>query len=191
MEEEGIFYFFRHAKESHKLVIADNKSSHHDIPGDASLIYDEVGGGLRDESRISSWAKTQELGPGKYSLQDYCFETPTANLYTYQDILPSTTVGKVTHKLKVAGNDQFVIYDYPGRYEKKPDGAELVKHSMEQLEMAQLIIRAESNAFTLIPGYRFSLSRHPNADGSYVVTVISHSASEGGFHSGTGIGDNH
>ena len=191
MEEEGIFYFFRHARDSHKLVIADSKSSHQDIPGDASLIYDDLGGGLREEARISGWAKTQELGPGKYSLQDYCFETPTTNLYAFQDILPSTAVGKVTHKLKVGGNERFVVYDYPGRYEKKPDGDERVHHAMEQLEMAQITIRGEGNAFSLIPGYRFTLNRHPNADGSYVVTFLSHSASEGGFHSGSEIGDNH
>jgi type VI secretion system secreted protein VgrG len=55
MEEEGIFYFFRHTASGHKLVIADDPVSHQDIPGDATLIYDEVAGGTRDDLRITGW----------------------------------------------------------------------------------------------------------------------------------------
>jgi type VI secretion system secreted protein VgrG len=190
MEEAGIFYFFRHTKETHKLVISDSKASHHDMPGQASLIYEEVGGGGRDEARISSWVKTQELSPGKFSLQDYCFETPQTNLQTSQDILPTTKVGKISHKLKVGGNDRFEIYDYPGRYDNKGLGKEITKHAMEEIEMSQFVIQGESNEFHLTSGYRFVLRNHPHADGSYILTSLTHSASEGGFHSGEEIGKN-
>ena len=191
MEEEGIFYFFRFTKDAHKLVIADSKASHHDMPGQASLIYDEVSGGSRDETRISGWVKTQELGPGKYSMQDYNFETPQTSLLSSQDVLPSATIGKVSHKLKVGGNDQFEIFEYPGRYENKGQGKDITKHAMELLEMSQFVILGESNVFHLAPGYRFTLTNHPNAEGSYILTSITHSASEGGFVSGSVIGQNH
>jgi type VI secretion system secreted protein VgrG len=36
----------------------------------------------------------------------------------------------------------------------------------------------------LIPGYRFTVTRHPNADGAYVLGSVTHSAVEGDFHSG-------
>jgi type VI secretion system secreted protein VgrG len=191
MEEEGIFYFFRFTKDAHKLVISDNKASHHDMPGHPSLIYEEVAGGVRDESRISGWIKSQELGSGKFSLQDYCFETPQTNLLSSQEVLPTAMVGKVNHKLKVGGNDQFEVYDYPGSYDNKGLGKELTKHAMEQLEMSQFVIQGESNAHNLTPGYRFKLTNHPNAEGSYIMTSISHSASEGGFHSLEEVGHNH
>jgi type VI secretion system secreted protein VgrG len=42
MEEEGIFYFFKHAADGHKLVLANASSSHADVPGDAKAIYEEV-----------------------------------------------------------------------------------------------------------------------------------------------------
>ena len=191
MEEEGIFYFFRFAKDSHKLVISDNKASHHDMPGQSSLIYDDVSGGVRDETRISGWVKTQELGPGKYSMQDYNFENPQTNLLSSQDILPAATVGKITHKLKVGGNDKFEIYDYPGRYENKGQGKDTAKHAMELMEVSQFVILGESNGYYLTPGYRFALTNHPNAEGSYILTSVTHSASEGGFHSGSELGRNH
>ncbi len=184
MEEEGIFYFFRHARNAHKLVIGDNKSSHLDIPGETSLIYEEVSGGIRDETRVSSWMKTQELGSGMVSLQDYFYETSQKKLSVSNYLRDKIQVGNVAHKLKVGGNDQFEIYDFPGGYEKKPQGEKIAMHSMELLEMCQFTIRGESNSFLLIPGYKFALTRHPHAEGPYVITSATHSATEGGFHSG-------
>jgi type VI secretion system secreted protein VgrG len=100
-------------------------------------------------------------------------------------------VGKVSHKLKVGGNDQFEIYDYPGCYEDKGQGKDAVKHAMELMEMSQFVILGESNIYSLTPGYRFALTNHPNAEGSYILTSVTHSASEGGFHSGSAVGQNH
>ena len=142
MEEEGIFYFFRHTAGGHKLVIADDAVSHQDIPGDATLIYDEVAGGTREESRITGWMKTQELGSGKNTLQDYNYGKPTLDMLVSQPIVDSVQVGKVTHKLKVGGNDQFEIYDYPGRYGiafqavgEKSTGTNSAKTGMEEMEL--------------------------------------------------------
>ena len=131
------------------------------------------------------------MGPGKFSVQDYCFENPKTNLLASQDILPTAMVGKINHRLKVGGNDQFEVYDYPGRYDTKGLGKEVTKHVMEQMEMSQFVILGESNAYHLTPGYRFTLANHPNAEGSYILTSITHSASEGGFHSGQEVGQNH
>jgi type VI secretion system secreted protein VgrG len=191
MEEEGIFYFFRHTANGHKLVIADDPVSHQDIPGDATLIYDEVAGGTRDELRITGWMKTQELGSGKNTLQDYCYGKPALDMMVNQPVLDSVQVGKVTHKLKVGGNDRFEVYDYPGNYGirfqgkgDKSTGTGLAKIGMEEMELTQFLIRGESSVYCLIPGYRFTVSRHPNADGTYVAGSVTHSALEGDFHSG-------
>jgi type VI secretion system secreted protein VgrG len=191
MEEEGIFYFFRHTASGHKLVIGDDPVSHQDIPGDATLIYDEVAGGTRDDFRITGWMKTQELGSGKNTLQDYNYGKPTLDMLVSQPIMDSVQVGKVTHKLKVGGNDQFEIYDYPGdygiRYQAvgdKSTGTGLAKTGMEEMELGQFSIRGQSNIHCLIPGYRFTVTRHPNADGTYVLGSVTHSAVEGDFHSG-------
>jgi type VI secretion system secreted protein VgrG len=191
MEEEGIFYFFRFTRDLHKLVISDGNASHQNMPGQSSLIYDDLSGGVREEARVSSWIKTQELGPGKLSLRDYFFETPSTDLSVRQDVKSPVMIGKVSHKLSIGGNNEFEIYDYPGRYERKNQGDQLAKSVMEQIEMSQFIIQGESNICQLTPGYRFSLARHPNADGSYTLTSMTHSASEGGFHSAAEIGQHH
>src|SRR5271157_1694006 len=198
MEEEGIFYFFRHTAGGHKLVIADDAVSYQDIPGDATLIYDEVAGGTRDDFRITGWMKTQELGSGKNTLQDYNYGKPTLDMLVSQPIMESVQVGKVTHKLKVGGNDQFEVYDYPGNYGiryqavgDKSTGTGLAKTGMEEMELSQFSIHGQSNVHCLIPGYRFSVTRHPNADGTYVAGSVTHSAVEGDFHSGDKTVESH
>jgi type VI secretion system secreted protein VgrG len=198
MEEEGIFYFFRHTASGHKLVIADDPVSHQDIPGDPTLIYDEVTGGTRDDLRITGWMKTQQLGSGKNTLQDYNYGKPMLDMLVSQPVMDSVPVGKLTHKLKVGGNDQFEIYDYPGNYGiryqavgDKSTGTGLAKTGMEEMELSQFSIRGQSNVHCLIPGYRFTVTRHPNADGAYVAGSVTHSAVEGDFHSGDKTVESH
>ncbi|MEN6602916.1 MAG: type VI secretion system tip protein TssI/VgrG, partial [Bryobacteraceae bacterium] len=65
MEEEGMYYFFRQLDGGDKMVIGDKTSSHPDMPGESTIIYDEVAGGERFETRIYNWSKTQHWGSGK------------------------------------------------------------------------------------------------------------------------------
>src|SRR5271165_6671793 len=73
MEEEGIFYFFRHSSGKHEMVIANSPASHSDMPVNARLLYDEVRGGTRSENRIHCWQKSQEIRSGKVTLWDHSF----------------------------------------------------------------------------------------------------------------------
>jgi type VI secretion system secreted protein VgrG len=72
MEEEGIYYFFKHADGSHQLVVTDTANPV--VPGQANIIYEEVSHGVVPDMRITSWEKTQELRSGEYTLWDHCFE---------------------------------------------------------------------------------------------------------------------
>lgn len=195
MEEEGIYYFFEHSVDGHKLVVADSPQSHPDMPNMSKIIYEEVTGGTRPEERITRWEKVQELRSGKYTLWDHCFELPHKHLDAEKTVLESVAAGKVTHKLKVGGNDKLEIYDFPGGYAQRFDGidpgggdrqADLQKVfedsqrtvgiRMQQETLPALEINAESNCRNLVSGYKFTLAEHFNADGQYVITSISHTA---------------
>jgi type VI secretion system secreted protein VgrG len=200
MEEEGLFYFFRFERGAHKLVVADSPAAHRDMPGGKTLLYEYSSGGLREAGRVSDWVKTQQLGSGKYSLTDYCYGSPSAGMDVNESTAGSVQVGRITHDLKAGGDSRLEVYDYPGRYglraqagtgSERRIGQNYARAGIEQMEAAQFVIRGESNIFSLTPGYRFALSRHPNADGDYVLTAATHSASEGGFHSAAEIGRNH
>ncbi|MFN7988501.1 MAG: type VI secretion system tip protein TssI/VgrG [Thermoanaerobaculia bacterium] len=198
MEEEGIAFHFEHSDGSHKMVASDNALEHPKLPGENKFIYEEVEGGTRDENRIWAWRKEQEMRPGKYLLWDHCFELPHKHLEAEALIHDSVPVGKETHKLKVAGVDQMEVYDFPGEYAQRFDGinagggeqpAELqkifrdnqrtVEIRMDEETTPAVVIRARSNVKHMVSGYKFTLQRHFNGDGDYVVTGVRHQASFG------------
>jgi len=197
MEEEGIFYFFKHTADGHRLVVANTPNSHPKFEGEslAKLIYEGVFGGVREENRILSWEKIQELRSGKYTLWDHCFELPHKHLEAEEDILESVEAGTVNHKLQVGDNGKLEVYDWPGAYAQRFDGVDkgggdqasdlqeifkdnkrTTKLRMEAETVPGLIIRAHSDCRHLVSGYQFTLDRHFDADGDYVLTGVNHKA---------------
>src|SRR5262249_27289175 len=118
----GIFYYFRHSASGHTMVLGNTPGSHADVPGPTTVHFEATAGGLKPNDRILSWAKTQEIRPGKVTLRDSCFELPGNNLEASQPTLGSVAVGAVTHSLQVGGNDALEVYEYPGRYAQRFDG---------------------------------------------------------------------
>jgi type VI secretion system secreted protein VgrG len=198
MEDEGMYYYFTHEEKKHTLVVADSPQGHPDIPGEKKVVFSDFLG-LRDrrlhEDRIVRWQKTQELRPGSYRVWDYSFEVPDKNLEAAQAVADSVAVGKVTHKLKVGGNDKLEVYDYPGGYAKRFDGvapgggdraadvakieqdnARTVKIRMAQETASALVIAGEGNVRRFEVGHKFTLAEHNNAEGGYVIVGLDHSA---------------
>jgi len=194
MEEEGIYYFFKHTAEGHKMVVANTPASHPDMPDGSEIIYEEWTGETREDMRILQWEKVQELRSGKYTLWDHCFELPHKHLEAQEPILPDVEVGEVKHKLQVGGNDKLELYDYPGGYAQRFDGIDkgggeqagelqkifqdnkrTVRICMQQEALPSLMIQGASDCRNFVSGHKFTLKRHFNADGDYLLTSISHS----------------
>lgn len=201
MEEEGIYYFFKHDNGSHKMVLANTPQSHPAISG--KLLFDPIEGGVRAENRIYSWRKLQEVATGKVTLWDHCFELPHKKLETTRPILESVAIGEVTHKLKLSCNSGFEIYDYPGAYAQRFDGinkgggeqaAELQKIFQDnkrtneirtqQQQTPSVRIVAESSCRNVSSGSKFEFGtvagddngKQLKAGGKYVITTVRHSA---------------
>src|SRR5262245_42434073 len=121
MEEEGLYYYFKHADGSHQLVLANTPESHAPVPGPATVRYQPGAGGLHPDGRVFAWSKAQEIRPGKVTLRDYCFELPSQDLEAKAPILESVTAGTVVHKLKLGSNGAMEVYEYPGRYAQRFD----------------------------------------------------------------------
>ncbi len=201
MEEEGIYYFFKHKDGSHTMVVANTPGSHSDIsPGPSKLIFEAVGGGTREEDRVNAWEKAQELRSSKVTLWDHCFELPHKHLEAPEAPVPiqaSVTAGKASHKLKVAANAPLELYDFPGAYAQRFDGinksggeqpAEIQKIFRDnsrttdlraQAEAsASVLVHAASNCRQVVSGHKFTLERHFEGDGAWVVYQVGHTASE-------------
>lgn len=198
MEEEGIYYYFKHTDSAHQMVVRDAANHHPAVPGESRIIYDEVAGEERADMRIRSWEKTQEMRSGVYTLWDYCFQLPGKNLESKQKTLDSVTAGKAVHKLHVGGNEQLEIYDYPGGCAQRFDGIDgsgsprpqdlksLSKDSdrtarirMEQEEAAALRIEGSSDCGQFLSGHKFTLQQHFDGDDDYLLTRVEHSAQMG------------
>jgi len=172
LEQEGIFFFFRHEQGRHTLILADSSSAHKPCPDQPEARYHlVVGGGYTPEDdTVSSWRMEQEMRPGKYALSDFNFETP-------RDSLLSTLASKIDQ----GGNSRFEIYDYPGEFANRREGDDTVKLRMEEEEACHTTITGESSCRGFCSGFRFNLTGHPRSDqnGSYVLTSVTHSANTG------------
>ena len=124
MEEEGIYYYFKHAADGHKMVVANTPQSHADLPTSPKVVFEESAGGEHDDARVYEWEKSQELRSGKVTLWDHCFELPHKHLEAEKPVLDTVQIGRATHKLKVGGNDKLELYDWPGAYAQRFDGVD-------------------------------------------------------------------
>lgn len=199
LEDEGMYYFFKHTSSGHEMVLSDSPQSHPDMPEEATLTYEESG-----DYRISSWEKVQEVRSGKYVVWDYCFEKPDSHFDAEQPILASAKAGTISHSLKVANNDKLEIYEYPGGFTNRFDGVapggseqsdaiskinqdktRTVKIRMQQETTDSLRIVAASDARQLTCGHKFKLDKHYDGNGTYLLTQMDQSANlRGAYTSG-------
>jgi type VI secretion system secreted protein VgrG len=170
MEQNGIFYFFKHEMGKHTMVIADSASIHDTCPGQNSAGFDLAGGGLDTEDSVNSWNLEQELRSGKYTLTDYNFTTPATSLLASEPTIVS-----------VGGNADYEIFDYPGDYGTRGDGTTFAKLRMQEEEASHLVAHGSSVCRAFTTGYKFDLTDHPQdaMNASYVLAEIQHVASVG------------
>jgi type VI secretion system secreted protein VgrG len=169
MEQEGIFYFFRHEDGKHTLVLADRKTAYQECP-DSQVKYSE---GSLSANHITSWEHAYEFRPGKWAQTDYNFETPSTNLLASTNTL-----------IELPNIGNFEIFDYPGEYEVKGDGDALAKVRMQEEEVPYNVVRGSSQCATFTPGSKFTLETgdvEAESGKSYVITAIQHSATDTSF----------
>jgi type VI secretion system secreted protein VgrG len=192
MEDEGIFYFFRHEAGGHELVVADGpraQSSVGTFPFDRS--------GSQAQQRVFEWEKTQELRSGRVTLRDYEFELPDAPIEASATIPESVQAGQVTHRLRLAGNERLELYDYPGEWAERFDGVgpnreeqrddllnifraapQTAEIRMQEEAEQSLIVSGGSTCRAFASGHTFALQGHFDADGEYLLTSVRHTATQ-------------
>ncbi len=198
MEEEGIFYFFRHEDGRHTMVVADSSAAFPDLPGESEITYEELEGGARDDNRIWAWERAQEARPTKCLLCDHTFELPHKHLEAESPLVDSVQAGKETHKLKVKGSDGWELYDWPGAYAQRFDGinrsggeqegelqkifqdnSRTVEIRIDEAATLAVVARGKSNVKHFMAGHKLTLKRHFSSDGAYVLASVTHRASFG------------
>jgi len=165
MEQEGIYYYFKHENGKHSLVMADSLSAHKPYKPDKSdkpdskfekLIYHPSDTGPTTEECISDWFVETHLQPGLYVVNDFYFQNPQEPLLAKAKAIDSNKQGN--------SDEKFKIYDYPGDYTTANDGTEYAKKRIEELQAQYQVAIASSDSRGICTGYLFELSNHPIAD---------------------------
>lgn len=177
MEEEGIFYFFRHENGKHTLVLADSTAAYYDLAEKADFLTIH-----EEEAKRVWWRHFQEFRPGRWAQTDYNFKTPGADL-----------MSKKPSSITLRDNGNYEVYDYPGRFEDAGGGKKLTRIRMEENDALHDVVQGGCFHRSFAPGGRFQIEKHlaPAEVGrKYVVTRVQHTASvDGSYLTGTGMGE--
>lgn len=169
MEQEGIFYYFKHSEGAHQMVITDHKDGYYTLPESNVDFPDDIGSRAIDD-HLTSWERKFQFVPGKWAQRDYNFKTPTDDL--------ATDTGTVVDLPDVSN---FEIYDYPGEYPDKGVGGGETRLRIEAEETRHDIVSASSMCKSFQVGGRFTVDQHRDKDeqgAEVVITSIHHAGSE-------------
>ena len=153
MEEEGIFYYFKHTTSEHTLVLADRPGTHQPVPGFETIPHHDDDGGDLQIQAITQWRLRHEVQSGKFTLNDYNFETPSTPLKS------ATAASSRTH-----AEAAYEVYDYPGLFPDKAAGDERALIRRDAQESRYHRASGQGNTMGLVVGTRFKLKDHPRAD---------------------------
>lgn len=178
MEQEGIYYFFRHEQDRHVLVLADAYGAHTSVPGYASIPYYPKDEQQRERDHMHNWHLAQQVQPGSLELNDYDFQRPSASIDVRSAMPRPHTAG------------DYPLYDYPGTYVQSQDGEHYARTRIEALQTLHEQIEFSGNARGLGSGHLFSLNGFSRQDQNreYLIVGIRYHITQESLESGGGSG---
>jgi type VI secretion system secreted protein VgrG len=176
MEDEGIYYYFRHENGKHTMVLSDDtggyftcKESVVDCPKD-ELETASV------KAHLRGWEHSFEFKSGAWAHTDYNFKTPTTSLMSTEKTLMKFDLAK---KLE--------LYDFPAEVIDKEGSKSQSRFRMEELEVDHNVVSASSDCKSFTPGGKFTVGKHrikSEEKKEYVIHKIHHEAREGSYQTG-------
>jgi type VI secretion system secreted protein VgrG len=181
MEDEGIYWFFKHDDGEHTLVMVDAQGAHDPAAGFEKLPYvEDPASSPPDTDYVSGWTSAESVRAGKTVLTSYDFEKPSTSLEVQSSLERSHEQAK--HE----------VFDYPGDYLQKKDGEQLAENRMEHAHARGQHNRGVSNVLGLEVGCTFKLEKHPadRQNDEYLITQMNVQAEVAVFDS-TGRGSSY
>jgi type VI secretion system secreted protein VgrG len=170
LEDAGIYYFFAHEDGKHTMILADHPAANEPCLTQESAGFKMTTGDyFGEEDQIASLKMVKEIQAGKYSLNDYNYQTPSTDLQVTSD---------TTYAL---GPDEREKYQYPGGYTRRNTGDSLATLRMEEEESRIITLSGDSDCRAFAGGYRFKLKDSSQDDWNnkeYLLTRIRHEADQ-------------
>ena len=161
MEQEGIYYYFKHENGKHTMVLSDSISAHETVPGYEEVpYYPPQQAERRERDHISEWSLKQAIQTGVFALNDFDFKKPKANLQV------KSSVARQHEQAELE------IYDYPGEYLETDEGESYARARIEELQAQYEQVKGQGNAGGLITGGLFKLTNYARVDQNreYLIT---------------------
>lgn len=165
MEDEGIYFYFSHELGKHTLVLCDSVSAHDPTPFHSAVPH------LPPDAQrathldyLDSWETVHEVEPGAFSLTDYDFEAPRAEL----------EVKKALPEGHYHGD--FEVFDFPGNYTDTQRGEAYAATRLEEAKATAQRSQAAGNARGLLVGGFFTLTDHASDEANRDYLVVSQEA---------------
>jgi type VI secretion system secreted protein VgrG len=161
LEHEGIYWYFEHSEDEHKLILVDSQSAHDAAPGCESLPYLKAGQTAEAQLEcVSQWSFAREIQSGHISTTSYDFERPSTSLQV-------DTIDNAEH-----AESHHQVFDYQGDYIQTADGTQLTENRLDEVQTRFEQLRGSSNAHGICVGHLLKLTRHPRDDqnAQYLIT---------------------
>jgi type VI secretion system secreted protein VgrG len=179
MELEGIYYYFKHEKNQHTLVLADDISGHDELPDYGCIDCFAADRPIEDDLEvIDAWQVSAELRTGSYAVGDFNFTMPKADMFS------------VRHLPIGANQDGHDMYEWMGDYGAPGQGEHYARVRLEEAQSLAERSAGHATVRGMAPGYRFTMRGSPRGDDNreYLLVSVSYALSEAGYASGEGIG---
>ena len=178
------------------MVVADTPQSHPDVPGPTTLIYETIEGGTRTEDRVHALGEVpgpplREVSPlgftasscpartwrpsSRPSTRSRSGPSPTSSRSAATTSSRSTTTRAATPSGSTAST--------PGGGDRSGDVQNIFQDNtrtvgirMQEETAAAMLLDGTSTCRQLVRGCKFTLDRHFNGNGAYVLTRVEHLA---------------
>ena len=159
MEDEGIFYYFKHEKNKHTLIIRDGMDTNQKLKEKAGFI--KSGQKICPLGKVFNTSKNIFMNVGGYSAADYNYENSNTKLF---------------NKLETKWKGQTLFYEYPGGFSQAKEGEELSKLRVQEIECKHIMLQGDSTIPDFSPGTTFELTAHhaESFNDSYILCRVEH-----------------
>ncbi|KYF81643.1 hypothetical protein BE20_37560 [Sorangium cellulosum] len=159
LEEEGIFYFFLHGPDGHRLVLADDPAAFAPLDGTPEVrLSVRQGAGARARP-VLDLRRRKALRPTELALRDHDFEQP--------EVFPTASAA-------APGNRAIRHFDYPGGFTAAAEGARKAARRLSSLRGDVDLCRGKTGAAGLLCGTPVAIegAAEPFLEGEFVVVEL-------------------
>ncbi|QDU61283.1 Phage-related baseplate assembly protein [Planctomycetes bacterium Pan216] len=196
LQECGLFYNWRHSKDSHRLVILDSLENTHSVDGGAWAFH-PITGGARRTGVIRSWEVHQELTPGSFSVRDRAFQLRDQLVSSMAPILEKVELGTQSKTLLTESNKKVEVSEHGPEFAQwfddvGPQGEEqsgdlnsiysesqrVVRILMERHAADSIWVRGSSDIGAFTAGKLVEAKSTPGGEGTFLFRDVEHLATQ-------------